>query len=113
MLHDRGPLSIYTLDNQSQPGRMPTGKLIHHSEHLYGERTIGYGRQYAAKGVAEQVDLLAEIWEERSIRIGMYATDESGDQYRIDNVQHTEDKYGVRITVLTLKRLEQLYDISE
>ena len=37
---------------------MPVYQLIPGNVHLYGERTIGYGRQYAAKGVNEQGDVM-------------------------------------------------------
>lgn len=113
MLHDSGILTFCTLRNTAPKGAMPAEQMVKVSEDYYGERTIGYGRQYAAKGVSEQVDLLAEVWQDRSLRIGMYAVDDSGDQYRIDNVQHTADDDGILITLLTLRRLDDLYDVSE
>lgn len=113
MLHDSGVLTFCTLSNMALKGAMPREALRYHSEQFYGEKTIGYGRQYAAKGVSEQVDLLAEIWQDRSIRIGMYAVDDTGAQYRIDNVQHTADSDGLLVTVVTLRRLDELYDLSE
>lgn len=112
MLHDSGIITICALKNTAAKGLKPKEQLVILSEHFYGERTIGYGRQYAAKGVNEQVDLLAEIWQDRSVRIGMYAVDENGDQYRIDNVQHTADDDGLLITLLTMRRLDQLYDVT-
>lgn len=87
--------------------------LVKDNVHYYGERTVGYGRQYAAKGVSEQVDLLVEIWQDRSARIGMYALLDTGEQYRIDNVQHKLNEDGLRVTWLTLRRLDDLYDIAE
>lgn len=113
MLHDSGLLTFCRLKNTAPNGAMPREQLVSVSEQYYGERTIGFGRQYAAKGVSEQVDLLAEVWQDRSIRIGMYAVDDLGDQYRIDNVQHTTDDDGILITILTLRRLDDLYDLSE
>ena len=92
---------------------MAKERLVPLSIHYYGERTVGYGRQYAAKGVCQQVDLLAEIWEDRSARVGMYAVTDAGEQYRIDNVQHKTDEDGLRVTWLTLRRLDELYDIAE
>lgn len=113
MLHDSGLLTFCTLSNVAPKGAMPREVLRRQCQHFYGEKTIGYGRQYAAKGVSEQVDLLAEIWQDRSIRIGMYAVDDTGAQYRIDNVQHTMDKSGLFVTIVTLRRLDELYDLSE
>ena len=42
----------------------------------------------------------------------MYALLDTGEQYRIDNVQHLLDDDGLRVTDLTLRRVEQLYDVS-
>lgn len=113
MLFDSGVLAIYELKNTAEPGRKPVEKLVFKSQCFYGERTIGYGRQYAARGVNEQVDLLARTWEDRGIRIGMYAATEEGDQFRIDNVQHLTDDDGLKVTDLSMSRLDKLYDVAD
>ncbi len=105
-------LKIYSLKDVSQSANMPKEYLVYSSEHLFEERAVGYGRQYAAKGVREQVDMLARIWQYRGVRIGMYAIID-GEQYRIDNVQHLFDENKLRVTDLTLRRLDDLYDIAE
>ncbi len=113
MLFDAGTLTICTLRNTAKPGAMPVEQLQAKTTHFYGERTVGYGRQYAAMGVSEQVDMLARIWGDKSVRIGMYAVDDTGDQYRITNVQHLLDDDGLRVTDLTLRRLDSFYDVAE
>lgn len=112
MLLDSGILEVCRLENNAPPASMPSEQLVPLSKHFYGERTVGYGRQYAAKGVSEQVDMVARIWQDRSVRIGMYVIFDAGDQYRIDNVQHILDEDGLRVTDLTLQRLDDLYDVS-
>lgn len=112
MLLDNGIVTVCKLKNVAQAGQMPKETLIPFAKHYYGERIVGYGRQYAAKGVSEQVDMLIRIWEDRSVRIGMYAVIEGEGQLRIDNVQHLTDDDGLRVTDLTLSRLEELYDVS-
>ena len=92
---------------------MPQEKLIPRSVHYYGERTVGYGRQYAAKGVQEQVDMLVRIWQDRGVRIGMYILLETEEQFRIDNVQHLLDEDGLRVTDITLQRVDDLYDVEQ
>lgn len=112
MLLDSGIVTICKLKNVADPGKMPEEVLSPFAEHYYGERVVGYGRQYAAKGVSEQVDMLIRIWEDRSVRIGMYAVIDGEGQLRIDNVQHLTDDDGLRVTDLSLSRLEELYDVS-
>lgn len=113
---DDGLVYIKTLQDVSEPGDMPAYELVLKSTHFFGERTVGYGRQYAAKGVNEQVDRLVRIWEDRTIHIGMIAIigeNEDAEQYRIDNVQHLLDDDGLKVTDLSLRRLEDLYDVDE
>ena len=43
----------------------------------------------------------------------MYAVTEDKKQYRIDNVQHLLDEDGLKITDLTLRRLDKLYDVAD
>lgn len=112
MLLDAGTLTLCELRNTAPAGAMPQQQLVPLSVHYYGERTIGYGRQYAAMGVNEQIDLLARIWQDRTARIGMYAMLDSGEQYRIDNVQNLLDEDGIRVTDLTLMRMDKLYDVA-
>ena len=117
---DDGILKLYRLENTAGSGYMPKDRLVDLGEEWqFQERTIGYNRQYAAQGVGEQVDMLVRIWRAASARIGLYAilTDydgqenESGDQYRISNVQNVLDENGLKVTDLTLYRLDELYEI--
>lgn len=112
MLLDGGILSVCNLVDKTPKGATPDMRLALFSQHYYGERTVGYGRQYAAKGVNEQVDILARIWQDRTVRIGMYAMLDTGEQFRITNVQHLTDDDGLRVTDLSLQRLDDLYDVD-
>lgn len=113
MLLDSGVLRICTLKQIGQNGKMPKQQLVPGQRKYYGERVVGYGRQYAAMGASERVDMLARIWQDRTVRIGMYALDGLGDQYRIGNVQHLTDEDGLKVTDLSLERLDDNYDIAE
>lgn len=119
-MKDAGLVTICTLDDMAEPGNMPDEKLNPLSQHYFEERSVGYNRQYAAMGVNERVDMLIRIWREPTVRIGMYAlltdyegqVNENGDQYRIDNVQHLLDDDGLKITDLTLYRMDELYEVN-
>lgn len=112
MLLDAGIVEICRISEDATCAGMPKEALVPFMRCYYGERTVGYNRQYAAKGVSEQVDALIRIWQDRSVRIGMYAITDDGTQYRIDNVQHLPDNDGLLVTDLTLRRLDDLYDVA-
>lgn len=124
MMND-GLVVLCNLKNLAEAGDMPHEVLVPLTEDdeamewSFEERVIGYNRQYVAMGVSERVDMLIRIWRAPA-RIGMYAVltdyegqeNPEGDQYRIDNVQHLLNEDGLKVTDLTLYRLEDLYDIS-
>ena len=118
-MKDSGTAIICSLINTAESGDMPAEKLIKENEHYFEERYIGFGRQYGAKGVNERVDMLIRIWRDPTARIGKYVIladyesqdNPEGDQYRIDNVQHTVDDDGLKVTDLTLYRMDELYEV--
>ena len=115
MLFDAGVVSLCNLVNTAPAGRMPAERLVKVSEAYFGERTVGYGRYYAAQGVNEHVDLLIRSWRMPEARIGMYAVLSQSDndgQYRITLVQHTIDENGLKVTDLTLRRMERNYELA-
>lgn len=116
MIFDSGMVRICTLRNTAEPGSMPNEALVPVLSALFGERTVGYNRFYQAQGVNEQVDMLIRIWRTTEARIGMYAVlshSENDGQYRITNVQQMLDEDGLKVTDLTLKRMDDLYEITE
>lgn len=113
MTYDAGVVTLCELkDKNETAGGMPAIFLIPVEWQFYGERTVGYGRQYAAFGANQQVDMLIRTWRSAEAHIGMYAVLENGEQYRIDNVQHLLDEDGLKVTDLTLRRLDKLYDVT-
>lgn len=118
---DDGIIKICDLNNLAPDGDMPRNQLTVLDEMYFESRTVGYNRQYAAKGVNEQVDMLVRVWRNNTVHIGMFAVltnyegqvNESGDQYRIDNVQHLLDDDGLKVTDLTLSRMDELYEIAD
>ena len=116
MIMDSGMVQICNLQNTADPGLIPQERLVPVLSALFGERTVGYNRFYQAQGVNEQVDMLIRIWRTGLAHIGMYAVlscSETDVQYRIINVQHLLDEDGLKVTDLTLQRMDQLYEVSE
>lgn len=122
---DDGIITIYNLVNKADEGDMPRDVLEvaqafnEDMRYYFQERTVGFSRQYEAKGVGERVDMLVRVWD-APVRIGQYAilTDyasqenENGDQYRIDNIAHGNDRNGLKITDISLYRLDELYEVA-
>lgn len=111
---DGGLLCLCSLENTADPetGEMPRMRLVKEAEAYYSERTVGYGRLYAAQGANEQIDMLVRIWNTPEARAGRYALLENGEQYRIDHVQKVFGDSGFTALDLTLKRLEDCYDVA-
>lgn len=113
MLLDDGIIGFYELQNVGLKGDMPKEKLVEVCKQYYGARTISYSRQYQAKSVNEQVDMLVRVWDEGfKLQIGMYAIVDS-QQYRITNITPAlDDDTGLRIYDITLERLANWYEVN-
>lgn len=118
---DDGMARICELENIADPGFMPKRRLTVKTEQYFEERGISQSRQYLAKGVSEQVDMVIRIWDDGiRPRIGMYVVltnyegqeNTGGDQFRIDNVQPLMNDEGLRVFDLTLSRMEDRYDVD-
>ena len=110
---DSGTCRIYTVTDAAENGEMPAPTLHEYGDYEWSfeDRMISYSRQYAAMGVDQQIDRIIRIWR-TPVRIGDVVV--IGDeQYRIDNVQPTLDDDSLQVTDLTLRRLEENYDIAE
>lgn len=108
-MRDSGIVEICTVIEKHVDGQMPTKQLRPFEQHYFEDRVVGYGRQYAAKGVSQQVDKLIRIDRDESIEIGMVARIGSL-TYGIDNIQHLLDEHNLKCTDLTLSRFEEDFD---
>lgn len=105
-------LSLYRLQNTADKGRMPDNRLVKISDEFYGERVVGYNRQYVAMGVNQRIDALVRIWKNACVRVNDFAILEDGNQYRVDMIQHLTDEDGLPVTDLTLTRMDDNYDVA-
>lgn len=111
-MRDDGTVTICTLENVAENGRMPVETLQPIRKYWFQMRTVGVTRQYMAKGVNEQVDLLLSVPFDPSIRIGLYAVLGNGEQYRIGTVSHFREDTELRRTEIALTRLEDNYAVG-
>ena len=110
-MKDTGIVYICNLTNISNNGAMPFNALEKVSRHWFEARTIGLNRQYQAKGVSEQVDMLIRIPHDESVRIGQFAMLGDGSQFRITNATVVISDTDLLQTEITLQRLDRLYDV--
>jgi len=112
---DAGTLKVCALTNTADNGAMPVEVLTPVASSYYEDRVVGYGRYFAARGVNEQVDLTVRSWRLPEARAGMYAVLSDGEndgQYRIIQVQHLLNDDGLKVTDLSLSRLEDNYELA-
>ena len=111
---DDGTCRIYRVEDDASPGEMPAPHLVPHScdyDMPYEDRMISYSRAYAAMGADQQIDKIIRIWR-IPVEIGNVAVVD-GNQYQIDIVQPTLNEDQLKVTDLTLRRLEENYDIAQ
>lgn len=120
-LMDDGTVEFFNLTNGAEAGAMPDERLASAGPAQgFSEVTFGVTRQYLAKGVDEQVDMVIQIWPEAvRPKIGQiavltdyeYQEDDDGDQFRIDDARKMQED-GLDFFQLTLRRLEDNYDVQ-
>ena len=109
---DDGIVSIYNLvDDSEGDGGKPSPSLILYAQFYFEDRIFGMGRQYAAKGVNEQIDRMVRCWLDRNVKIRQYAVIDD-DQYIITNVEPKTNEDGLKVMDLTLQRMDDQYDIG-
>lgn len=109
-MRDGGIVGIYALTNTAQPGFMPVEQLSQVGQFWFAYRTAGVTRRYAAKGANVEFDFVIRCFNTVALPLGgKYAVFEDGSQYLIETAEpmFTEDAID-----LTLKRLEDFYDIA-
>ncbi|MDO9492663.1 hypothetical protein [Acetobacterium sp.] len=122
-MFDGGLVKIYKIGNVNTPGDTPVEALTFYQSFYFEEKTIGMTRAYAAMQADSKIDRLISIWQDRTVTAecvcvifdGSMIEDnvEVGIQYRITQAQHKTNNDGLRISDLTLERLDGgLYDIE-
>lgn len=114
MILDSGIVTVSTItDTPTAPGTMPKRCKVLQYKSFFADRTIGYGRAYAAKGVSQQVDRLIRVEYHPETQAGWIASIDNI-QYRIDLVQPIrDDDTGLLYTDLTLSRLDGDHDVTD
>lgn len=111
---DSGTMWLCKLENVAEPGYMPVQKLVKVNRYYFARKTVGYSRQYAAKGVNQSIDLYIEVQGGSDIQGGMFVILGNGDQYRVDYVSFAKgDINSLKYANVTLSRLDKFYDVQD
>lgn len=110
-MDEQGLLTIYSLENVSEAGRMPSQKLVVKATAYYQELRVGITRLYAAKSAGQRIDMLLRAFNTDVIEEG-YVVMLNGDdhQYEVSAVQKA---IGQDALDITLERVDDLYDIYD
>lgn len=113
MTFDDGILTIYKTGNIAKPGQMPITGLIEKDKYYFGFDDIGITRYYTALQAKQQVSAVVNVPGWGDIAVTDICALEDGKQFRVIMRQPTLDENGLRITKLTLERLEDEYTIQD
>lgn len=113
MTLDDGVLKVFSIENIAEKGMKPSYSLKLKSMHYFRFETVGVQRHYTAMRANSKVTELVRIWEDRSITGQDICILEDGKQYRCSFVQHMRDEEGLRMTKITLERIEEEYAVSK
>ena len=90
----------------------PVTGLVRKDRYYYGFDTLGFSRYYTALQAKQQIESVVHVPGWGDIRTKDICALENGDQFRIELSQPTLDKDGLRITKLSLERMDEKYAIK-
>ncbi|MEG2000943.1 MAG: hypothetical protein RR053_06095 [Evtepia sp.] len=105
-----GIVLIYDIQDVSKPGDAPKERLTQKGMLRYKQRTVGYGRYYAAMQANVQISMLLRVPRVSMVSEQDIAVPTDGRQYLIKLIQYPEDTIPP-VMDLTLERLEHDYGL--
>lgn len=112
MTLDDGVVQIYQLKNTAAKGNKPKYQLIEICRDYFGIKTAGSTRFFAAQKANTRIDMLIRTNRLETIgTAGLYAII-FGEQYRVVQNQLVVNEDGLKMSDLSLERLEELYDVG-
>lgn len=113
MTFDDGELKIYSVTDTAEPGAMPVKTPTLKSTHYYRFETIGVTRFYQALQADQQISNVVVVPDWHDIKTTDFCVLDGGtaEPFEISFVQPTYDEDRLKITKLTLGKVDQSYDI--
>lgn len=108
--YNDGVLTLYSQQDDAEPGYQPKPKLVKEAELRFEERKLGIQRYYSAAQNQQRVERLLRV-----PRIAINAQDvvkiHDGRMYRVELVQAVPDVFPPSLD-LTLSRIEQIAEVT-
>ena len=114
MTFDDGIVRIYAITNGAAAGAKPVKQMTLIDCFYFGYETLGFQRYYTALEAKQRIAAVIDIpgWNAGINSAESVAILEDGLQYLIQLAQPTKDEDGLRITRLTLERLNERYAVE-
>ena len=112
MTFDDGILTIYKAENAAKPGEKPVTALVKKGQHYYGFDTLGISRYFTALQAKQKIECVVNIPGWTDIKATDICALENGEQFKIAMKQQMTDEDGLRITKLSLERIEETYAVK-
>lgn len=113
MTFDDGVLTICQVTNRASPGMKPDPVLQEKERYYFTYETLGVQRYYTAMQAKQKIEAVVCVPDWGNIQTEDICILESGVQYKIVMIQNTTDENNLRITRLSLERLEENYAIQD
>lgn len=107
-----GAVTICTVTDSAEVGRLPVAKLTKRVLLHYEERKLGITRFYSAKQNNVRLERVIRVPKGPAIDTADAAITEDGTVYEIEQVQVVEGVYPACLD-LTLKRMTRGYEVAE
>lgn len=102
-----GIVTVYSVEDEAEPGYKPVEKLTKKAELRYEERRLGVQRFYSGMQNQIQIERILRV-PKSNITSQDIAVTEDGKQYRIDLVQKVPDVFP-ECCDITLSKIEQKF----
>ena len=109
MIYDR----ILTVLVPAQTGSALTRRLVPAGATLCGEKTVSDTRWYMAQQAGQRIDKLVELWPAGIEADQLVTLDNGTAVYRVAKATVTQNRDGLPVQTLTLRREEAVYELVD
>ena len=113
MTFDDGIVQICSTENAAAPGNKPVTVLREKLMSYFAYSRLGINRIYQALQAQQQIEAVIVLPDWQDVRIHDVAVLEDGTQFRIQTVQKGTDDTNLKVTTLSLERINEAYEFAD